>query len=109
MRAGVVSEKPDAASQVAVGDAGRAKHQMLALDEIVHRQHLRQIANSHLVRAPGFLFIARLEPPHEHPAQTFERRRRQHALRRAPRAERNVDPRSGNRGRDTRIDVAVGD
>ena len=56
MRPRLISEKPHAANQIAVGDAGRAEDHVVAAHEIVDLQNAIDIAKTHRDRAVGLVF-----------------------------------------------------
>src|SRR3989304_1730733 len=105
---GAAGEKMHALEIVAVGHAGGREHDVAA-GKFVDLEFFLDVGDAHLFRPFDLLVIARRQTALEFAAGAAQRRRRQHALRRAADAEQKIDAGFRLRRGDGRGDVAVGD
>jgi hypothetical protein len=70
LRAGAVAPVAHAAEEVAVADAGGREEHVVALDEVVGREHLVEVV-THVERGAALVAVAWPQPPLDRAAQTL--------------------------------------
>src|SRR5581483_5218777 len=100
-------EEADALKQLAVGDAGRDETDVLAARELLRAVHLVRVGHTHAPGTSALVVVPELEPPEDLAADARERRRREHAFRRAAAPHHHVKTGAGDGDGERRDDVAV--
>src|ERR1041384_4707173 len=108
MRRRAAGKEMYAVEIVPVRDARRREHHVAA-GELLKAEFLVNVFDAHRLSALDLLRVAELEPSLHVAVHAGERRRREHAFRRAADAEQKIDAGLGLGGGDRRRDVAVAD
>src|ERR1700749_898927 len=98
----------NAAQHRTVGHAGRGEHDV-ARREVHQRIFSVEVRDAELFRTAFFIFLLEYEPRLDLPADTAQRRGGQHALRRTPLSNIDVDTRRWIAGRDHTGNTTIGD
>src|SRR6267143_2274185 len=108
-RSNAFPKKPYALQQISVRHARARKNHFLAGRQVLGVVDALRIRYAHFCQTFCVLRFAHHQPRQNLPVQATQRRRRQHAFRRAARAHHRMHSRPDDRGRNSRREVAVAD